>query len=279
VHKLLRDPLLHFLLLGTLLFVIYYAMNPASESTAQNQIRVTQGDIDRLRQIFQKQRQYQPTPEELQGLIQAHLKEEVLYREALAMGLDKDDAIVRRRMAQKLEFLITDVTVPDEVDDNLLMAYFEKNAADYMRSASLSFRHIYFSPDRRGDRLLDEANASLQTLRSTQAGLQAPDDLGDRFMLQTHFQQKSTDEIARVFGSEFANQIVALTPASWQGPVRSGYGIHLVFVYEREDANRYGFAEVREQVMNDYLFELRKSRNDEVLEKLKSRYEIVIESL
>lgn len=275
--KLLRDPLLHFLILGTLLFVVYTALNPPAETMAGNQIRVTQGDIDRLRQIFEKQRQYPPTAEELQGLIQAHLKEEVLYREALAMGLDKDDAIVRRRMAQKLEFLITDVTVPDEVDDAVLLAFYETNAADYMRAARLSFRHIYFNPDRRGERLLDEANAALQTLQTTGAGLQAPDDMGDRSMLGTQFQQKSTLEISRVFGSEFADGIVTLTPGSWQGPIRSGYGLHLVLVYEREAADRHAFAEVRERVKNDYLFELRQSRNEEVLDKLKSRYEIVVD--
>ena len=275
--KLLRDPLLHFLVLGTLLFVIYYAMNPPGEAVAENQIRVTQGDVDRLRQAFQKQRQYPPTPQELQGLVQAHLKEEVLYREALAMGLDKDDAIVRRRMAQKLEFLITDVTVPDDVDDSQLKAFYEENAADYMRSTSLSFRHIYFSPDRRGERLLDEARAALQTLQSTQAGLMAADDMGDRSMLEAHFRQKSTTEISRIFGNEFANEIVTLTPGSWQGPIRSGYGVHLVFVYEREAASRHAFAAVRERIKTDYQFALRQSRNEEVLEKLKSRYEIVID--
>ncbi|MCP4331609.1 MAG: peptidyl-prolyl cis-trans isomerase [Gammaproteobacteria bacterium] len=275
--KLLRDPLLHFLVLGSLLFVVYYALNPPAEATAGNQIRITQGDIDRLRQVFEKQRQYPPTAEELQSLIQAHLKEEVLYREALAMGLDKDDAIVRRRMAQKLEFLITDVTVPDEVDDAELLEFYEKNTADYMRAARLSFRHIYFNPDRRGERLLDEANAALQTLQTTQAGLQTPEDMGDRSMLETQFQQKSTVEISRVFGSEFADSIATLTPGSWQGLIRSGYGVHLVFIYEREAGGRHAFAEVRERVENDYLFELRQSRNEEVLDKLKSRYEIVID--
>jgi hypothetical protein len=277
MHKLLRDPLLHFLLLGTLLFVVYFAMNPASESTAPNLIRVTQGDVDRLRQMFEKQRQYPPTPEELQGLIEAHLKEEVLYREALAMGLDRDDAIVRRRMAQKLEFLITDVTVPGEVDDDVLMEFYDQNAADYMRAARLSFRHIYFNPDRRGERLLDEASAALQTLQNTRAGLQAVDDMGDRFMLGMQFQQKSTVEIARVFGSEFSDRIASLTPGSWQGPISSGYGVHLVIVYEREAAGRHAFAEVRDRVQTDYLFELRQSSNDAVLEKLKSRYEIVVD--
>jgi hypothetical protein len=202
-------------------------LNPAGETTAENRIVVSQGDIDRLRQIFQKQRKYQPTSEELQGLVQAHLKEEVLYREALAMGLDRDDTIVRRRMAQKLEILITDVTVPKEVEDSTLMAFYEGNAEDYTRAARLSFRHIYFSPDRRGQRVLDAANAALQTLQSTGSGLSAPDDLGDRFMLETRYRQNSTTEVSRLFGNEFTERIAALEPGSWQGPIRSGYGLHL----------------------------------------------------
>jgi len=146
-----------------------------------------------------------------------------------------------------------------------------------MRAARLSFRHIYFNPDYRGERLLDEANAALQTLQSTGAGLQAADDMGDRFMLEAQFHQVSTIEIARVFGSEFADSIATLTPGGWQGPIRSGYGVHLVIIYEREAAGRHAFAEVRERVKTDYLFELRQRRNEAVLEKLKSRYEIVID--
>ena len=277
MNKLLRDPLLHFLLLGGLLFVIYFTVNPAGDSTAGNQIRVTTGDIDRFKQIFQKQWQRPPSQEELQGLIRAHLKEEILYREALAMGLEKDDTIVRRRLAQKVEFLITDVTVPSEVDDKELMAFYEKNAERYTRAVKLSFQHIYFNPDQRGERTLDEANATLQTLQSTKAGTAIPDDLGDRFMLPLQYQQKFTGDIARDFGREFADQLATLTPGSWQGPIKSGYGVHLIYISEREAASVTPFAEVRERVKNDYLFELRQTRNEQVLDKLKARYEIVID--
>jgi len=277
MSKIVRDPLVHFLLLGGLLFVLYFIMNPGEKTAGGNQIHITQGDIDRFKQIFQKQWQRPPTQEELQGLIRSQVKEEVLYREALAMGLDKDDTIVRRRLAQKVEFLITDVTVPSEVDDKTLMTFYEKNAERYTRAAKLSFRHIYFNPDKRGERTLDEAIATRQTLQATKIGMLVSDDLGDRFMLQLQYQQKSTDDIAREFGREFADELATVTPGSWQGPVKSGYGVHLVFVEERDAASIYPFDEVRERVKNDYLFELRQTRNDEVLEKLKARYEIVIE--
>ena len=277
MHKLLRDPLVHFLLLGGLLFAIYFLMNPADQFAAGNQIHVTQGDIERFKQLFQKQWQRSPNQQELQGLIDAYVKEQVFYREALAMGLEKDDTIVRRRLAQKVEFLIGDVTVPGDVDDKELMAFYEQNSARYTRAAKLSFRHIYFNPDKRGERLLDEARATLQTLQSTRAGVTVSDDLGDRFMLPLQYQQISTDDVARDFGREFADKIATLTPGEWHGPIKSGYGVHLVYVAQRDNASIYPFNEVRERVKNDYLFELRQARNEEVLEKLKARYQIVID--
>lgn len=277
MHKILRDPLVHFLALGAILFTAYSVINPSENLAASNQIQITKGDIERFEQLYRKLWQRPPTQEELQGLINAHVKEEVLYREALAMGLDKDDAIVRRRLAQKVEFLISDVTLPSDVEDRDLMAFYENNASRYSRSAILSFRHIYFNPDQRGQRTLDEANTTLQTLKETKAKSEAGTELGDRFLLQTQYQQKTTDEIARDFGHEFADKLESLEPGAWHGPIRSGYGIHLVFIEERESSGTYPFSEVRERVRDDYLFNLRQTQNEAVVEKLKSRYEIIVE--
>jgi hypothetical protein len=273
--KILKEPLFHFLLLGAIIFVAYFILNPG-ENDATNQITINQNDIDRFVQIFEKQWNRKPTRQEMDGLVRAHLKEEILYREALALGLEKDDTIVRRRLAQKMEFLITDVTVPTEVDDRELMAFYEKHPERYTRAARMSFRHIYFNPDQRGERLLDEANATLATLQATNAGVDVPEEYGDRFMLQQQYSQQSTGQIARMFGGEFANKLVELTTQTWQGPIKSGYGVHLVYIEQREAASVYPFSEMRERVKNDYLYDLRQTRNEEILEKLKSRYEITI---
>ena len=273
--KILKEPLFHFLLLGAIIFVAYFILNPGANK-ATNQINIKQNDIDRFVQIFQKQWNRKPTKQEMDGLVRAHLKEEILYREALALGLEKDDTIVRRRLAQKMEFLITDVIVPTEVEDKELMAFYEKHAERYTRAARISFKHIYFNPDSRGERLLDEASATLSTLQATNAGVDIPDNYGDRFMLQQQYSQQSTDQIARMFGREFADKLVGLTPNVWRGPIKSGYGVHLVYIQQREAASVYPFSEVRERVKNDYLFDLRQTRNEEMLEKLKTRYEITI---
>jgi peptidyl-prolyl cis-trans isomerase C len=274
--RFLRDPLLHFLLLGAVIFLAYLWLNPGDKFAAGNQIHVGQNNIDRLVQIFQKQWQRMPTRQELDGLVSAHLKEEILYREALALGLEKDDAIVRRRLAQKMEFLITDITDPDKIDENDLVTFYENNGARYTRAAILSFRQIYFNPELRGDRITDEADAALETLQTTHAGIDTPDEPGDPSMLQQTYNRASTDDIARDFGRAFADKLATLTPGSWHGRIESGYGLHLVYIQAREDAGVLPFAEVREQVRNDYLYELRQSRSDATLEKLKSRYEITI---
>jgi peptidyl-prolyl cis-trans isomerase C len=274
--KILKEPLFHFLLLGAVIFMVYFILNPA-EDNAGNQIKITQNDVDRFVQIFQKQWQRKPNKQELEGLVRAHLKEEILYREALALGLEKDDTIIRRRLAQKMEFLITDITVPEEVDDKDLLAFYEKNSARYTRAAKLSFRHIYFNPDIRGERMMDEANATLHTLQSTNAGLNVPDTYGDRYMLPLQYELTSEQEIVRAFGRDFTEQLLQTESGRWQGPIRSGYGVHLVYIQQRDAASIYPFNEVRQRVKNDYLFELRQQRNEEVLEKLKLRYEITIE--
>ena len=273
--KILKEPLFHFLLLGAIIFVAYFILNPGVNDAA-NRIMIKQNDIDRFVLIFQKQWNRKPTLQEMDGLVRAHLKEEILYREALALGLEKDDTIVRRRLAQKMEFLITDVTVPTEVEDKQLMTFYQKHSGRYTRAARISFRHIYFNPDQRGERLLNEANATLATLKATNAGADVRDNYGDRFMLQQQYSLQSVDQVARMFGGEFADELAELIPDSWQGPIKSGYGVHLIYVEQREPASVYPFAEVRERVKNDYLFDLRQARNEEVLAKLKSRYEITI---
>jgi len=268
---------MHFLLLGMAIFVAFYLTNPEWSADSKNEIVVTSGDIDRYKQIFRKQWQRDPSKQELEGLIRSHLKEEILYREALALGLEKDDTIVRRRLAQKMEFLISDATVPSDVDDKELMVYYEKNQSRYMQAVRLSFNHIFFNPDQRGQRLLDEAQATLKTLQTMQAGADVTEDYGDRFMLSGRYTRKSTDEIAREFGEGFASTLTTLTPGRWEGPVQSGYGLHLVYVVQQEKARVIPFADVRERVKNDYFFDLRQERNEQVLDKLKERYQIIIE--
>jgi len=272
----LREPLLHFLLIGALLFGLFALTNKVT-TRGENVIKITQADIEQLQLLFQRQWQRPPTPQELQTLVDGLIREEVLYREALALGLDRNDTIVRRRMAQKVEFLVADTAVPAEPDTAALTAYYDKNKERYREPARLSFNHIYFSTDKRGLHAEKDAEAALKRLRpATQARRNAA-ELGDRFMLAYDYAQRGTDELAREFGGTFAEEIAKAPVGQWYGPVTSGYGIHLVYVSARTAARIVPLANVRDRVAADWLIDQRREANDRVFERLRSRYEIVVD--
>jgi len=274
MNKILKDPLFHFLLIGFAIFVLYGVLNKDLASDNINVISVNDSDIEQLKALWQKQWQRPPTKQELDGLVESHIREQVFYREALAMGLDKDDTIVRRRLMQKMEFLVADVSLPEDPETSALQEYYQNHLDRYREPARLSFSHIYFSVDQRGERAEQEAKAALDSLKKTGADANFPADMGDRFMLPSNYANRSTDEIARDFGKEFAEQVAASPMRQWQGPVASGYGLHLVYISEVETAHVRELEEVKEQVKNDYLFDLRQEANKNVYDKLRERYEI-----
>ncbi|UCD67817.1 MAG: peptidyl-prolyl cis-trans isomerase [Betaproteobacteria bacterium] len=275
VGRVLREPLLHFLAIGLLLFWLFALVNDDQRERA-NRIEITDADIEQLVAIFRKQWQRPPKPQELQSLIDSRVREEVLYREALALGLDENDTIVRRRLAQKVEFLMGDASGVTEPDDVTLQVYYDENAERYREPPRLSFSHIYFNTDRRGEQAAKDTQALLERLRAASPRVtQAPDE-GDPFMLPRIYVDKRTDEIARDFGSTFAEQISVLEPKQWHGPVVSGYGLHLVYVGSREDARLLPLEQVRSRVANDWLVEQRQVADEIIYERLHSRYEISV---
>jgi hypothetical protein len=275
--RLLREPLLQFLALGALVFALHAAVSSDYESTGPKRITVTAADVEQMKVLWEKQWQRPPTAEELRVLIDDQIRERVLYRAALALGLDENDTILRRRLAQKMEFLIADVSLPAEPAEEDLRAHYRSNAERYIEPTSLSFSHVFFSPDERGDRVELEARAALDTLRRLQADAPRADGYGDSFMLRARYEDASVDTIARDFGRDFAARIAELAPGRWQGPIASGYGLHLVYISDVEPKRLRGFEEVRQQVENDYLYELRRSANDAAYLELREGYEIVVE--
>lgn len=271
-----REPLLHFLAIGAFLFGVYLWLNDPYKGSASTRIEVSANDIELLRARWMKQWQRPPTANELQGLIESHIREEVLYREAVALGLDKDDTIVRRRMAQKMEFLVADVAVPMEPAEAELRAYFEANQERYRDPVTLSFTHIYFNPDRRGASAQSDAEVALTRLQVAKQPPRRAPDLGDRFMLAHEYVGESTPDIARDFGGAFAQALLKLEPDKWQGPVASGYGLHLVYIKDRVEPRLPDFVAVREKVKNDFLVDKRHEVNEFAYQRLRERYEIVI---
>ena len=277
--KWLKEPLLHFLVIGALLFGLYSLLNPGEENVADNRIIVSAGDIERLSANWAKSWNRPPTASELQGLVDAYIREEVYYREALALGLDRNDTILRRRMMQKMEFLsndLADLSIPDEA---ALNQHLRANQEKYEQPPRISFSHIYFSFDKRGNRILDDANKVLTDVRVSADPVTRLPEQGDPFMYPYDFASETPFEIARLFGQGFAEQIFQLETGDWQGPVQSGYGLHLVRVNEKVAAQTPELASVIDKVRADLMFEQRQITNKKIYEGFKGRYEIVVEDV
>ena len=277
ISKWFKEPLVRFLIIGVAIFAVNAWVN-TSEDNAQPKIEVTATDIDRLRTLWQRKWQRPPTTEELQGLIDAEIREEILYREALAMGLDKDDTIVRRRMAQKLEFLTEDLMALNQPTDEELAQYYKENADKYREPAKLSFTHIYFSSDRRGVNAETDAQQALLNLNALGGSpVDSGTEMGDRFMLDSTYDQFSIPDIARLFGGNFANEVEKLPQGSWLGPIMSGYGIHLVYVTNHIPGRLPELTEVSDAVLRDYQQQKREEANQAFYARLKQRYHISID--
>jgi hypothetical protein len=274
ISKALKEPLVHFLLFGVLLFVIFDLVG-SSGVDRDSRIVITVQDQEQLIAIWMKQWRRPPTAEEFQGLLEANIREQVLYREAMAMGLDEDDTIIRRRLAQKMEFLAQDIGSAVEPTEEELQTFLDDNPERFVFPATYTFTHVYVSTDRRGDAAEEFA---LQTLDRLRSGAD-PEGLGDRFMLQRHFTRRTGSDIAQQFGSVFADEIVELEHGTWQGPVMSGYGLHLVRIEGWVEERQPVLDEVRRKVRDEWMSRRRKEADREMYERFRENYEIVIEPL
>jgi hypothetical protein len=273
--KLLREPLVHFLLLGAALFGVFALLGDRS-SEHPSHIVITPGHLEHLLVSFTRTWQRPPTAPELAGLIDDSIREEVLYREAVAMGLDRDDTIVRRRLRQKLEFLTEETAERATPSDEELQTFLQQHLDAFRVEPRLAFRHVYLSRDRRGDAATAEAQHLLTQLTRSDAALDLT-ALGDPFLLPPEFALVSCSEIARLFGDAFATQLQHLEPGRWTGPIASAYGVHLVFIRERVDGRIPALAEVREAVQHEWLAARRKAVHEQFYQRLRARYTVIVE--
>ena len=257
-----KDPLVLFLALGAVIFWIA-ALGTGSPEDAL--IEVDAAELARLNDQWQAQMGRPPTPQELDGLVEQFIREEVYFRAARRMSLDEGDIIVRRRLVQKLRFLTEDIGTGQPPAEADLLAWFDANADNYRQPAGYSFKHRYFSTDRR-----EHARADAE------AALANVDAAGDPFMLQRSYAGRSEREIGNLFGVAFAASLTALEPGmQWQGPIRSAYGWHLVQLEARSAEYLPKFNEVANHVTSDFNAERRERANDAYYENLLDRYEVL----
>lgn len=275
MKRVLKEPLLHFLLLGAAIFATYGLVSKRS-SDEPGKIVITQGQIENLTHGFAKAWQRPPTPEELAGLIKDRVREEVYSREAVALGLDKDDTVIRRRLRQKMEFISDDTAAQPEPSDADLSLYLQTHPDSFRVEPRFTFRQLYLNPEKHGEHLAPDAAQILAQLNQA-GGTADPSALGDSFLLEQEFAGVSASEVAKQFGDTFATQLGTLAPHQWQGPVESGYGLHLVLVRERTEGRLPALAEVRDGVRREWENARRLEANETFYQALLRRYTVSIE--
>ena len=275
--KLLREPLLHFMFIGAAIYLLYGVFAEPVPEGDDKTIVVSAGEIEWMQTSWQKRWNRPPTAAEFDGLIQQYIKETVLYREALTMGLNQHDQVIRRRLAQKLEFLAKDLVALTPPTDEELLAYFDLHQAHYQEPALYTFTQVFIDPDKRGDATLEDAEAIKAKLIAQGDTIEDPGALGDDFMLQNYYPEKDPVEIQKLFGSGFAESLVELSPGQWHGPVLSGYGTHLVYVSNISEPPAPDFAALRERVVQDWTTDRGEELNNQFYASLREQYTVVIE--
>lgn len=277
-----RDPLTHFVVAGGLLFGAYAIFAPESPSNAADpmQVELTADDMRQIAVVWMSKGRALPTPEELQILAEGEALQRVLVQEAFALGLDQDDEIINRRLAQKMDFLLVDLTNLEVPTTAELRDWYTQNADRFTLPPRVSFQHLYFAVDKRGEEgARNSAAAALETLSELPADASLPDTLADRFMFQNFYAARTPGDVAKEFGPSYAEAVFNLEPGDWQGPVRSGYGWHLVRVSDAEPAHLAALEEVEANVKAAWLDERYREIKARAYEEMLSRYTITIPQL
>jgi hypothetical protein len=274
IVRLLREPLLQFLALGAMLFALY-GLAGKRGAEAPEKIVVSASRIANLGDGFARTWRRPPNEQELQGLIEDYIRDEVFYREGRAAGLDRDDVIIRRRVRQKMEFLADDVSVPEPSDEQLA-AYLASNPERFRAEDQLAFHQVFLSATRRAN-TIDSDSKQIASILARADGAVEATVLGDPFLLGEEFRDVSPSKVTSIFGESFAKQISVMEKGRWQGPISSGFGQHFVFISERVSGNLPPLDAVRPAVHREWANARRLEAEQKLYASLRNRYEIVVE--
>jgi len=273
---MLKEPLVQFLLIGACIYAAYGLFGTPDEDAEDRTIVVDSARMEGFIAQWQQRWNRPPTRQELDGIVDSYVRESILYRAAVEMGLDQDDPITRRRIAQKLEFLTNDIALFKEPTEEELRQYFDDNRASFREADRITFSQIFLDPDRRADATLHDAAALLAQLEAAGAPDAGTLNAGDSFMVRGFFEAASELDVRRELGSEFAERVMQLAPGRWHGPILSGFGVHLVYVYDFSQAPEAEFDDVRDAVLADWQEQQQEEFSAEFFDNLKVRYEVVI---
>ena len=273
-----REPLIHFFILGLSVFGLHAVLDRKPEAIVNDPylVEVSSADIEWLRNIFTKQMGREPTVRDLRGQVNQLIREQILSREAVAMGLDEGDIVVRRRLAQKMEFLFKDLSAMTEPTEDELRKYFFENRWKYEIPPQVTFTQVYFSVENRG---VKGAKQAAQALIKEDGDPNKVSTLGDASILSPGCRQCGEKEIRNRFGTDFAEAVKNLKPGSWNGPVKSAYGFHAVYINERQDTKLPKFRDIIDRIKNDWMSAKREEYTRRVYGEIRSRYRVLVEGL
>jgi hypothetical protein len=264
MRRWLKEPLLHFILAGGLLFATYAWLDGGGDA-APRVVRITAAEVNWLKDTWARQWQRPPSDQELRGIVADYIKEVLLARHAHELGLAENDPVVRRRLAQKMAFLVQDTARLAEPGADELRQLYDDNRARYQTPARISFSQLYFKTE----------TAARQGLTALAAGDTA--EIGDRILLEREYTRADEQTVASLFGDAFAARVFALEAGQWHGPVASGYGFHLVRISQRREAQPRPFDEVRPQVLDEWHRSQQAKAKAQFFAGLLQQYDLVVE--
>jgi hypothetical protein len=275
ICSLLREPLLHFLLMGAGLFFLF-GLTGNSSQNANHRITITQPDLNNLARAWLKRTGRPPTAQQREQQLELYIREQVLYREAMAMGLDQNDTIVRRRLAQKMRYLFYDLSSIPEPTDMELALFLSESSDIFTVPATITFSQIYLDPEHHDQTIDQDAKLLLTQLNANSTTVDSI-NLGDRSLLPYEITKERKTPIGNLFGIAFAEQVFSLTLGGWKGPITSEHGLHLVNIHLRTAAVVPPLVEIRGRVVRAWRAAKQDQANENFYQSLYHRYEIVLD--
>ncbi|MGF1901628.1 hypothetical protein [Aliivibrio sifiae] len=277
--KIIKDPFIHFMVIGAALFAVYEFNRDADEGNI-NQITISEIEVNNAINGWEKRWQRLPSDKELQAVLEQKVRQEVFYREALALNLGQDDPVVRRRLAEKMMFIANDLVVPEQASDKQLTAFMQSSPDKFTKPVITTFKHVYFNPDLHNIEtaelltFIEEQRKALNDDREPPIDYQT---LSDDFYNDLSIQNIPEYQIARIFGKQFTQELAQVPSGEWYGPITSGYGKHLIKMEYRSEPELTPLSDIRDKVLASWKVAQQKQSNDSLYESLRGNYDVVIE--